>query len=261
MKCSLIITTYNWPEALDLVLLSVQNQTLIPDEVIIAHDGSSQSTKEVIENFSNNSHILTIHSWQNDKGFRLSKSRNRAIAKAKSEYIIVIDGDMILHRDFVKDHIKSAQKNTYIQGSRVLLQQTFSNKILTNKLFKKPHFFSNEAKNKINLFRFPLLSFFILSIKNQKLNRIRGCNFSLFKEDIIKVNGFNEEFISWGKEDSEFVQRLFNHGIYRKNLKFSGIQYHLFHNEGSSNSDNIQLLNESIEKKYISCKDGIEKYL
>jgi glycosyltransferase involved in cell wall biosynthesis len=261
MNCSLIVTTYNWPEALSLVLLSVQYQTLLPNEIIIADDGSNNNTKEIVEDFTKNTLIPTIHSWQSDKGFRLSKSRNRAIARAKFEYIIVIDGDMILHKDFIKDHIKFAQKNTFIQGSRVLLQPVFSYEILKNKFFIKPSFFSSDVKNKFNLFRVPLLSFILSLQKNQNLNRIRGCNFSLFKEDIIRVNGFNEEFITWGKEDSEFVNRLFNNGIYRKNLKFSGIQYHLFHKEGSSDSSNIGLLNESIKNKSLFCTNGIEKYL
>jgi glycosyltransferase involved in cell wall biosynthesis len=261
MQCSLIITTFNWPEALSLVLLSVESQTTHPDEIIIADDGSNKDTKITIENFSKNSLIPIIHSWQNDKGFRLSKSRNRAIAKAKFEYIIVIDGDMILNKNFIKDHKKFAMKNTYLQGSRVLLQPAFSNNVLKNKFFNKPSFFSNDSKNKFNIIRFPILTLVLSIKKNQNLNRIRGCNFSLFKEDIIKVNGFNEEFKTWGKEDSEFVQRLFNNGVFRRNLKFSGIQYHLFHKEGSSNSNNIGLLNQSIKNKHVYCKYGIEKYL
>ena len=261
MNCCLIITTYNWPEALSLVLSSVIEQTVIPNEVIIADDGSKKPTQEIIENFSANSSFSIIHSWQKDNGFRLAKSRNRAIALAKSEYIIVIDGDMILHKDFIKDHKKFAQKNIYIQGSRALLQSDFSNHILMNNYFKSPSFFSKEAKNKINLLRIPLLSSLLIFFKNQKIKRIRGCNFSIFKEDILKVNGFNEDFITWGKEDSEFVQRLFNNGIYRKNLKFSGLQYHLYHHEETYKSGNMKLFNNTVINKLRRCSNGINKYI
>jgi len=261
MNCTLIITTYNWPVALELVLSSVMEQTILPSEVIIADDGSEEDTKNVIEKFSDNSLFPIIHSWQEDKGFRLSKSRNKSIALAKYEYIIVIDGDMLLHKDFIKDHVKVAKKNTYIQGSRALLQEKYTIKTLKENFFSKPPFFSNASKNKGNLIRSPLLSFFVALKSNQNLNRIRGCNFSLFREDIINVNGFNEEFVTWGKEDSEFVQRLFNYGVYRRNLKFSGIQYHLFHKEGFSNNSNIDLLNNSIDHKIKFCKKGIDKYL
>lgn len=261
MNCALIISTYNWPEALRLVLSSLLYQTIIPNEVIIADDGSNQETKDLIKEFSESTKLDIVHSWQEDKGFRLSKSRNRAIALAKSEYIIVIDGDIVLDKNFVKDHLRFAKKNTYIQGSRVLLQQQFSDTALKKQYFIKPSLFNNEARNNLNSFRIPILSYLIALKNNQKIKRIRGCNFSLFREDILSVNGFNEDFKTWGQEDTEFVLRLFNYGIYRKNLKFSGVQYHLFHNENSSKSNNFKLLNKSKAEKAYFCINGIDKYL
>ncbi|MDA8755361.1 glycosyltransferase family 2 protein [Candidatus Pseudothioglobus singularis] len=261
MNCALIITTYNWPLALRVVLSSLLHQTIMPNEVIIADDGSNQETKDLIKEFSKSSKLFILHSWQEDKGFRLSKSRNRAIALAKSEYIIVIDGDMVLDKHFVEDHIRFAKKNTYIQGGRVLLQQKFSDMILSKQYFKKPSLFKNEARNNLNSFRIPVFSYLLAIRNNQNIKRIRGCNFSLFRKDLIAVNGFNEEFQTWGQEDSEFVLRLLNYGLYRTNLKFSGIQYHLFHKENSSKSDNIDLLNKSKAKNAFYCIDGIDKYL
>jgi glycosyltransferase involved in cell wall biosynthesis len=261
MNCSLIITTYNWPEALSLVLTTAINQSILPNEIIIADDGSTAETKFLINNFSNNSEVSIIHSWQNDNGFRLSKSRNLAIAKAKYEYIVVIDGDMLLHKDFIKDHKKCAQTGFYVQGSRVLLQPKFSNTILITENIKYPSIFSIDVKNKLNMLRIPFLLSLICQRSNQNIDRIRGCNFSLFKEDIIQINGFNEDFKTWGGEDSEFVQRLFNNSVQRKNLKFSAIQYHLYHKEGKSNNNNTAILNNTIDNNIDWCDNGIDKYL
>ena len=261
MICSLIITTYNWPAALELVLKTAVKQSVQPNEIIIADDGSAKDTEFLVNVFSNQTSIPIVHSWQEDDGFRLSKSRNFAIAKAKYEYIIVIDGDMLLHRDFVKDHKKCAKRSVYIQGSRALLQSEFSKNILRTKEIKWPSIFSSDVKNKLNTLRMPFLSAISCAKNNQNMSRIRGCNFSLFKEDIIKINGFNEEFTTWGKEDSEFVQRLFNAGIYRSNLKFSALQYHLFHKEGSANDNNISILNDTINNSLTWCKYGINQYL
>ena len=94
---SLIITTYNWEKALNQVIQSALNQTVLPGEVIIADDGSKPPTKELIQKFQKNSPIPIIHSWQEDDGFRAAMSRNKAIAKASYEYLIIIDGDIILH--------------------------------------------------------------------------------------------------------------------------------------------------------------------
>ena len=261
MNCSLIICTYNWPEALSLVLSSVADQSILPNEIIIADDGSGESTAKVIEELSNKISIPIIHSWQEDDGCRIPHSRNRAIAKSNYEYIIVIDGDTVLHKDFIKDHKRFAQDGLYIQGSRVLLQSEFTSNVIKKNLFKKPSFYLEHAKNKINMFRLPLLTKLMSYFKNQNINRIRGCNFSLFKEDIIKVNGFNEEITTWGREDSEFVQRLFNSGVRKQHLKFSGIQYHLYHKERIHNNINNNILQATIKNNATWCSLGIDGYL
>ena len=260
MKCSLIICTYNWPEALSFVLSSVNKQTVLPDEIIIADDGSDNSTSIIIKEFSRNTKIPLIHSWQKDDGVRIPHSRNRAIARSNYEYIVMVDGDTILGNNFIKDHKKFAQKGIYIQGSRVLLQEAFTKKILNNNKFQKPSFFMKDSKNKINMLRVPLLTSFYKYFKSQKLIRIRGCNFSMHKDEIIQVNGFNESFTSWGREDSEFVQRLFNIGVKKQLLKFSGVQYHLYHKQSNSNSDNDMILSNTVNKNLKWCESGIASY-
>jgi len=260
MKCSLIVTTYNWKEALELVLLSVLQQIKMPDEVIIADDGSDMETRLLIEKYIKIFPIPLIHSWQEDSGFRLSHSRNKAISLSKYEYIIISDGDMILDKNFVRDHYSCAKKGKYVQGSRVLMLSTISKKILFEKKMMKLSFFSKDIKNRLNLLYIPLLKYYFCMQENQKLKRIRGCNFSLYKKDIIKVNGFNEDFITWGQEDSEFVQRLYNIGMVRSNLKFGAIQYHIYHKEGTNNNSNIKILQNTIDTKLIYCENGINKY-
>jgi glycosyltransferase involved in cell wall biosynthesis len=261
MNCSLIICTYNWHQALALVLASVENQSVAPNEIIIADDGSGEATNNVISEFSRILSIPIIHSWQEDIECRIPHSRNKAIAKSNFEYIIMIDGDTIMHPDFIKDHKLNADKNLYIQGSRVLLQPEFTNKIFREGMFINPAFFSNQAKNKLNMIRAPFISRLIALFHNQNINRIRGCNFSVYKDNIIQVNGFNEEITLWGREDSEFVQRLFNIGMKKKQLKFSGIQYHLFHEERSHNSVNDEILKNTINRNITICSNGIDSYL
>ncbi|MDD2653095.1 MAG: glycosyltransferase family 2 protein [Sulfurimonas sp.] len=261
MTTSLIITTYNWPQALELSLKSILGQTKKPDEIIIADDGSTDDTKNLIEQISNGCDIKIIHSWQEDNGFRAARSRNLAISKSNCEYIICIDGDMILDKDFIQDHLKCKSKGFYIQGSRVLLSPRLTKEILLKKEFKAPTLFSKEIKNNLNGIKNKFLSFFICSKSSRNHKGVKSCNFSFYKDDFLKVNGFNENFTSWGREDSEFIERLYNIGIKRKNLKFAGIQYHLYHNEGSSSSSNDSILKNAIEKKLQWCENGINKHL
>jgi len=246
MKLTLIITTYNWPDSLSLVMESIKLQTICPNEVIIADDGSGKETKDLITNIIKNSDLNIIHSWQEDKGYRASRSRNKAILQSSGDYIILIDGDMILHPNFIQDHIAASEFGFYVQGSRVLLSEMQTKKVLDKKIVNFS-FFTSGLKNRKNSIHSKLLSS-IFSNKKNHLRGIKSCNMSFYKQDCINVNGFNNDFEGWGREDSEFVVRLINSGVKRKNVRFNAIQFHLWHNEQSRVlfNRNEQILKDAI---------------
>ncbi|HEF3298818.1 glycosyltransferase family 2 protein [Campylobacter coli] len=259
--CALIITTYNQPKRLALVLDSVKNLDPLPNEVLIADDGSKEDTAKLIQEYQKNFPCVLKHIWQEDEGFRLSKSRNEAIKNSLSEYIVVIDGDMILEKDFIKEHLEFAQRKLFLQGSRVILNEKESEEIL-NKDDYRIAFNKKDFKSSKNSFLAKIL--YNLSKKDEKIFKkttlikgIRGCNMSFFKADFDELDGFNENFIGWGREDSEFVARfLFNKGIFRR-LKFNAIAYHIYHEENSKKmlESNHQIYLETIKNKKISWKN------
>jgi glycosyltransferase involved in cell wall biosynthesis len=261
MRVSLIITTYNRPEVLSLIFKSIEDQTICPDEIIIADDGSGNSTKECVEDFQRNSSISIIHSWQEDRGFRVAKSRNKAIAKSNYEYIILIDGDVILHEKFIENHLKHAETNFFVQGQRVLVSESITKKIINNQ-YKNLFLFSRGLKNRKNAIYSAFLSKIFLTRKNV-LNGIKTCNLAFYKSDCINVNGFNNEIEGWGREDSEFVARLFNNNVCRKNIHFNMIQFHLWHQDSSREvlQKNNIILQKAIESKLNWCDNGINQYL
>ena len=259
MKVTLIITTYNWKEALELVLTSVKSQTAMPDEVIVADDGSRDDTKKLVAEFSRNYPTKLLHSWQEDKGFRAAKSRNKAIFKSSSDYIVMIDGDIVLHPNFISNHIAAAQEGYFVQGGRVSL--TKANTVEQFKNFKLPNLFSNGVKNRKNTIESRFLSKLFTRTWNSDKST-RTCNFAAWKSDLFKVNGFNEGFEGWGREDSELVIRMLNANLNRKYLKFAAVGYHLHHqeNERASLAKNDLLLTETITKNLVRCDDGLDKY-
>ena len=261
ITCSLVITTYNSPEALDLVLRSALAQSEPPCEIIVADDGSTNDTAMLVEAHRAALTIPVVHVWQEDLGYRLSASRNRAIAVAKGNYIVLVDGDMLLHRDFIRDHRRLAIEGTFIQGSRVLLSQENTPQRLKTKNISFS-LFGKGVENRKNTLRLPLLSG-LLALKTRSLHGIRGCNMSFFRDDCLRVNGFNEDFVGWGREDSEFVVRLINSGILRRNVRFSALACHLGHceNPRQSLADNDRILEQAIAGKLTTCRNGIDKYL
>ncbi len=261
IACSLVITTYNSPDVLDLAIRSALAQSEPPCEIIVADDGSTSDTAILVEAHNAASRIPVTHVWQEDRGFRAAASRNGAIAAARGNYIVIIDGDMLLHSDFIRDHKRMALKGTFIQGSRVLLsmentRQRLETRRISVSLFEKG------LGNRKNAVRSPLLSRLFV-MKGRALNGIRSCNMSFFREDCLRVNGFNEDFVGWGREDSEFAVRLINCGIFRRNVRFSAIAYHLWHKENLRHSiaQNDQRLEQAIAGKLTKSPNGIDKYL
>jgi len=261
MKISLIITTFNRPDALDLVIKSVENQTYKPHDVIIADDGSDDETKNLIKKIQESSSLNIIHSWHKNDGFRVARSRNQAVSLAKGDYLVLIDGDMVLDKYFLYDHLVNSEEKCFIQGSRVLLSEKLTRYFLETKMFKAS-IFQSGLKNRKNILRSVLLSRVFSNI-TRKIDGIKTCNMSFYKDDFYAVNGFNNNFEGWGREDTEFCVRLINSGLYRKNLKFAAVQFHLWHKLVSRKSlrENDLILEKTIREKLTYCKSGVSEYV
>jgi len=260
MKTSLVIATYNWPEALELVLLSILKQSVFPSEILIADDGSTKETKQLIERYSSKFKSGIKHIWQKDKGFQKTSILNKSIAKARGEYIIQIDGDIIIQTHFIKDHVQMAEKGFFIHGSRTFLNDVTTQKAVKNSIINFS-FFSPGITNRFNSLHSLFLSK-ILSNKNNNLKGTRGCNFSFWKQDFIKANGYNEDMTGWGKEDTELSVRLMNSGKQKLKLKCLAVCYHLHHKISSKEGLNINnsILSLVIKEKREICINGISKY-
>ena len=260
IKSSLIISTYNWPQALELVLISVKNQHVLPTEVIIADDGSNNETKELIETFQADYPVPLIHVWHEDMGFNKSMILNKAIIQSIGDYIIQSDGDCILHPSFVKDHLHFFKKNQYLFGSRVNIQANHLKHLFSEKQTKF-NLFSKGIKKRTRALYVPFLSRFY-KVQNDFSKKFRGCNTSFSKSDFIAVNGYNEDITGWGREDSELMLRLHNKGVKARRLRYRGIVFHIWHVEKSKDRFEV---NDQIQQKVINesltwCENGINKY-
>lgn len=261
-KVSLLISTYNWPIALEKCLMSVMMQTKAPDEIIIADDGSTSETKELINRFKEISKIPIVHVWHPDQGFQLAAIRNKAIAIASFEYIIQIDGDIIIEKHFIEDHLQLAKPNTFICGSRVWLSQKQSLKILNSHQHYKIKNITLPLKTILNSTRVLFLSHFLADkYKKNQPTALRGCNMAFWKSDLFAVNGYDQDIQGWGSEDAELAIRLLNFGVKKNFLKFAGIAYHLFHTENNKSLllKNQEILNNTLINKKKWATNGIIK--
>lgn len=258
-KVSLIIATYNWPEALELCLLSVLQQTVLPDEIIIADDGSTNQTKKLIDKFIKKTPLSIKHIWHEDKGFRKCIILNKSIKETRNSYIVQIDGDVILHKNFIEDHAYFSKPKTFIKAYRSnLTEQKTKGLMNTKKVALSWH--NRGVKNKENSFRLPFYSKIFKPKEVLSSEGITGSNTAYWKEDAFAVNGYNNNLTGWGAEDKEFAQRLVNYGIKKRRLKFVAIQFHLYHKEADKKNhrEQIEEVIKLINNKTYFCNNGIK---
>jgi glycosyltransferase involved in cell wall biosynthesis len=245
--------------------MSVKAQSVLPAEVIIADDGSTGETAQLIHTFQKSFPVAIKHIWHPDDGFQLSAIRNKGIAACTQNYIVQIDGDLILHRHFIADHLQFRKRNFFVTGSRVLLSPETSAKLFENSSIEIAKYARGD-QNFFNKFRNALLRDLLArryKIRGKHEYYVKGCNMAFWKKNLLAVNGYNELFVGWGKEDSELAIRLINAGTKKLFLKMGGISYHLYHKEASRESEaaNVTFMNETIDQKRKWADKGLSQYL
>lgn len=250
-KASVIISTYNQPKWLELVLCSYDIQTIKDFEIIIADDGSDNRTKQVVDAFTSSTSLKVIHVWQEDDGFQKTKILNKAILQSNAEYLIFTDGDCIARNDFVETHLNLKQKNCALSGGYFKLTETISNliektTIETQKCFDKDWLLEHAQPKtfKLNKLTKSKRKAQFLNFVTPTKATFDGMNVSCHKADILAVNGFDER-MQYGGEDREVGERMMNNGVKFLQVRYSAICVHLYHNRPYKNVD-AEVLNQQI---------------
>jgi len=269
MFVTVIISVYKDVEALEAILWGLSLQTIQNFEVIVTEDGDDPKVADFMAKYQQQNNSFTLrHLTQEDIGFRKTRAVNRAIAASTGDYLIFIDGDCIPHISFVEMHLRHREKAKFCLGRRMHLGPKESK--LVREKPSRILIFSTWPKLLISFFRLHFDSvknyeigapsdFLHNLLSSHKLN-IVGCNFSCFKEDILKINGYDEDLPGVGGEDGDLGWRFEGMGIYSKNIKFQAIVYHLDHPTRRSQADinaAITARNQSLHR--YACFNGIEK--
>ncbi|BFI97450.1 MAG: glycosyltransferase family 2 protein [Rhodanobacter sp.] len=260
-RISVVVLTYNWPQALELVLRALANQTELPLEVIVTDDGSRPDTRELLERIAPDYPVRLAHVWQPDDGARMSRARNRAIAAAQGDYVILLDGDMVVERHFVADHRRFARRGCFVQGSRVLTDAEASKRLLELGA-KLPSFFHRGIERRRHTLRLPWLAY-LYARPGTKRRGIKSCNMAFWRDDLLRLNGFNETMTGWGREDTELALRAFHAGLLRRDLRFSALATHLYHRTRKHvvGNPNDLVLEDTRARKLLRCELGIDAHL
>lgn len=264
---SLIISFYNKIDYLKMILATLENQSFKDFEVIIADDGSKREVVQEIEKLQKYSDLTIHHVWHEDVGFRKTTILNEAIRRSRSEYLIFVDGDCILHPSFIEEHFLNRAKNTILAGRRAnlspalvlllnpenlragILTQGFDWKIIWDGIFGK----STHVIKGIYIRNRWLRAFL-----NRKVTGVLGSNFSVHKADMLAVNGFDERYKSPAVgEDTDLEARLRWYGIEVKMVKNIAVQYHFDHPKLYRASVNEEIFKEVVRLKQFYTPHGI----
>jgi glycosyltransferase involved in cell wall biosynthesis len=255
---TVIIPVYNAARYLELVLAGFSRQSYRSFEVIVADDGSGPEVKDLLSRFIPGSPFPLEHVYQPDEGFRKTRILNSAIRAASTEYLILSDGDCVPHHDFVQAHLEHRAPRTVLCGRRVMLGREMSARLTVSDVLNGRYERLTLDKMIDGLLGRSTHWDEAIPLKSKKPTLV-GCNFSLEKSLIEKINGFNEDFAGYGGEDIELEYRLRLEGARFKWVTHRAIQYHLYHLSRQANPQNTSLLDRTIAEGKAVCRRGLIK--
>lgn len=237
IRVSVVITTFNRSDALLAVLAGLTRQTDTDFEVIVADDGSRDEHVKALTQSALAHSLKVLHVWHPDIGFTASRIRNRGVASSRGNYLIFLDGDCVPEVDFIQRHRALAKQGFFLNGSRILLSERLTRKVTQHHETivgrSGTYWIQQRMQGNVN----KLTGLLRLPDWKSRIDRgvawtgVRGCNMAVWRTDFERVDGFDESFVGWGHEDADFVLRLHQVGVRRKNGFCATEVFHLWHPE------------------------------
>lgn len=277
MKISVVVPTYNRPQALRLCILSLSKQSMLPSEVLIADDGSGQETREVIGVLQDRMQGLfpIKHVWQEDIGFRKPRILNETVRQASGDYLIFIDGDCMAHTHFIRAHGEASSPDAILSGKRVELGRRLTERLLERQaaltgmrpILLWDAVFGGENKSRKVEEALRITSPPVRRLLHRDAitdDGVWGCNFSLAKDLFYAINGCDEDFVDGSIEDNDLGIRVLNQGKKVRSVRGLAVIFHLWHTSSWSFQNdkyrhNLAILKRRIADKEPSCQNGIRK--
>lgn len=261
IRPSLIISTYNNTRLLSACLRSVARQRMLPYEILIADDGSGADTRALVEAFRQQVPVPVRHIWQEDRGFRLSVIRNRAIAASSGNYIIQINGDLVLNPHFIEDHVRVARRGSFVCGSRAVVPKTATRIYLKR---KRKHIPLYACLWQGASYRCVWLQTWLAEhYRPMDPLCLQDGNMAFWRDDLLRVNAYNEDLTLLGYEARELAVRLMHAGVEQRFLRMGALCFHLDHPIRVRRRQELSLRARMAEHEasVVRCSNGVDKYI
>lgn len=266
VHASLFLSTYEAPRHLELVCAALERQSERGFEVLFCDDGSGEETKRIIDEFRTLSGIPARHYWQEHQGFRKCRVLNRAAREAEGSVYIFLDGDCVPHRHFIRDHLEAQESGRYLAGRRVELGREISERLTPKQVrdgffdWPNPTLIASAARGDTEFLnrsvRWPWSPVRSL-LGMDRIADLKGCNYSIPRQALEAINGFDEQYEGYGREDTDVELRLQNLGLRIKSLKGLALQFHVWHPRREFTPANDDRLADLKLSGRVRCKQGL----
>ncbi len=265
-KISVVISVYNRSDLLYKCLTSINNQTLIPYEVVLSDDGSQEDITAFITKHKDEFSFPIVYCEQDDAGFRLARCKNNGIKEASGDILVFLDQDIVTTKTYIETISQNIRESRFIVSlpARTTEEQAI---LIDTECIVDSSYLSVITPAQIKHIRKQYwkekLYYHLNLLRLRKTGiKLRGGVFSIYKKDLVSVNGFDENFVRWGNEDDDLGRRLNNHGIVGMNPFKKDFTVHLYHkqnNDGNSreNKDYFKKLKAKYKMGYYFCEFGI----
>ncbi|MBI4546847.1 MAG: glycosyltransferase [Ignavibacteriae bacterium] len=265
---TLVVAVYNAVRYLELLFAALLRQSMNDFEVIVADDGSGPEIRKLIETVTPQSSFPIIHLWHEDAGFRKNVMLNKAINASQTDYLVFIDGDCLPHRQFLHDHSQNRRPNSLLCGRRVNLSKDITDRLTLEDVrsgrYEKLSWallFDGLLARSTNLEdAVRIENGFIRRLLHRNKARILGCNFSVEKKLLERINGFNEDYRAPGLgEDSDIAFRLALTGVQLMSLRYLAVLLHLYHPRTVVEDANKELYERVLASQNALCRNGLRE--
>lgn len=257
LRLTVVLSTYQQPEWLEKSLWGYARQRLRDFELIVADDGSSEETAQVVERCRDALSAEVRHLWQEDRGFRKCRILNKAIRAARGNYLVFSDGDCIPRRDFLVAHAAAARPGRFLSGGYVKLSEEASRKIDrasvdSQRAFSARWLGTGGHPHSLRKLRVPDWTRRPTDLLAAGRPTWNGHNVSAWRSDVLAVNGFDER-MGYGGEDRELGERLENFGVRGLRVRYRALCVHLEHPRDYVDADGLA------ENLAIRCRTQVER--
>lgn len=244
-KISVIVTLYNRLEYARNMILSLLHQTLMIDELVFADDGSKDDVADVIKDLVDRCPFEIKVVYQEDIGFRLARSRNNGARVATGDFLIFLDQDVIMPDDFIEKiyNNRKVKRITFTRGfltseeEKNRIQEIINKKYDFNEIYKIIYTYQDNKNFRRVMYKDIFYSFLYKLKVRKRGAKIAGLMFALYKTDYLAINGFDENYRGWGKEDDDFCNRFFKYGGETYCVLLKECIIHMYHKVASSKSE------------------------